>query len=319
MGVMGKLPFFLPFGGCSWRCVYCCQQTITGVSSLIRPETVAKILSLESKPKEVCYFGGSFCRFDLETIRAYLDAVKNFAPPGSRIRFSTYPGDLRDNKLRELVSSYNIACVELGIPSLDPAVLRACGRDADPKAIIRDLAVLRDESFPIGVQVMIGLPSQTAASSLNDIKELARVKGQLDWDLRIYPTLVLENAELRRMMYRNEYSPLSLNEAIEWGGQLLDAAVTLGFRPIRIGLQESSGLASQVRGGPHHPALGELIAAEALALRLTRANPRGPWTIPVSHVSKLTGHGGLGMKRLAFHSGLGEDEIPGRVEYFADL
>lgn len=316
MGVMKKLPFFLPFGGCPGRCVYCQQQTITGISELSPPEKIAGILSAEREPREVCFFGGSFCRLNFETIRAYLDAVKNLAPRGSRIRFSTYPGDLSDRAVRGLVASYDIACAELGIPSLDSEVLRACRRDSDPELILSELALLRDESIPIGVQVMIGLPSQTIESSLLDIKKMAAVKGAQDWELRIYPALVLEGTELHRKMNNGEYRPLALSEAVEWGGRLLDLATALGFRTIRVGLQESRELASQVRGGPRHPALGELISAESLARGLTRQNPRGPWTVPLSHISKLTGHGAFGIKRLAFYAGLGEREVSARINRF---
>lgn len=316
MGMMKKIPFFLPFGGCAGRCVYCHQETITGVSGLISPDDVARRLSLEDEPAEVCFFGGSFCRMGFASVRAYLDAVRDFAPAGSRIRFSTYPGDLRDRELRGLVSSYAVACVELGIPSLDPDVLRACRRDADPDAILSDLALLRDEGFPLGVQVMIGLPSQTPESSLSDIKALAKAKGAQDCDLRIYPALVLEDTELLRMAEDGRYQPLTAAEAAEWGGFLLDAATSLGFRPIRVGLQESESLAANVRGGPHHPALGELIAAEALARKLSRETPGGPWTIPRQHVSKLTGHGAYGIGRLAFYSGAEENETAGKISFF---
>lgn len=316
MGMMKKIPFFLPFGGCAGRCVYCHQETITGVSGLISPDAVARRLSEEDKPAEVCFFGGSFCRMGFAAVRAYLDAVRNFAPDGSRIRFSTYPGDLRDPELRGLVSSHAIACVELGIPSLDPDVLRACKRDDDPNAILSDLASLRDEGFPLGVQVMIGLPSQTPESSLGDIKALAEAKGAQDCDLRIYPALVLEDTELLRMASDGVYKPLTTMEAAEWGGFLLDAATSLGFRPIRVGLQESDSLAASVRGGPHHPALGELIAADALARKLARETPGGPWTIPRRHISKLTGHGAYGAGRLAFHAGADGDETARKINPF---
>lgn len=316
LGMMKKIPFFLPFGGCAGRCVYCHQETITGVSGLIQPEAVARRLSGEDKPVEACFFGGSFCRMEFAAIRAYLDAVRDFAPAGSRIRFSTYPGDLRDRRLRELVSSYSIACVELGIPSLDPDVLRACKRDADPDAILSDVASLRDLGFPLGVQVMIGLPSQTPESSVRDIKALADAKGAQDCDLRIYPALVLEDTELLRMASDGVYKPLSTAEAAEWGGFLLDAATSLGFRPIRVGLQETDSLAAHVRGGPHYPALGELIAADALARKLARETPGGPWTIPRRHISKLTGHGAYGTGRLAFYSGADEDEVLRRISLF---
>ena len=88
--------------------------------------------------------------------------------------------------MRDLIRRYPIACIELGIPSLDPAVLSLCKRDADPGIILADIKTIMDESLPLGVQIMIGLPGQTMESSLSDIRKLAESKGPLSWDLRIY-------------------------------------------------------------------------------------------------------------------------------------
>lgn len=212
--------------------------------------------------------------------------------------------------------SYDTACVELGVPSLDKAVLAACRREAAPDEILRDLAVLRDDSFNIGVQLMIGLPGQTRGSSLRDIETLARVKGPQSWDLRLYPCLVIDGTELAEMMERGEYRPLSIDEAVDWGGAFLDRALELGFNPIRVGLQESQSLADNVRGGPHHPALGEFIFSKADALRLTRLSRSGPWTVPSRHISKFTGHGGFGLRTLAELSGLPPDEASNKLKFF---
>lgn len=311
-----KLPFFLPFGGCRGRCVYCHQQTITGVVQVPPPELVRSVLSGLKEPREVCYFGGSFCRFGRETVRAYLDAIVECAPAGSRIRFSTYPSDLRDDSLREMVRGYPVACVELGVPSLDHNVLAACRREADPDEILEDLTILRDDLFYVGVQMMIGLPGQTPESSLADLERIAAVKGPLVWDLRLYPCLVIENTDLELMMRRGEFKPLSVEEAVSWGGEFLDRAVSLGFNPIRVGLQETETLAASVSGGPHHPALGEMIFSEALARRLVRQSPTGPWTEPVAETSKFTGHGKFGLQRLAMLAGLSVEETVQRLKFF---
>lgn len=304
MRALRKLPFFLPFGGCRGRCVYCNQRTITGSSDIPSPEAVRETLRTLTEPVEVCYFGGSFCRFSYDTVKNYLDAVTECAPQGSRIRFSTYPGDLCDDRLRGMVLSHPIVCVELGIPSLDHNVLQSCKREAHPELILDNIAQLRDECVTLAVQVMIGLPGQTPASSLRDLRAIAGLKGPLDWQLRLYPCLVVNDTELCRMAQSGAYKPLTLEEAVRWGGILIDEAFSLGFTPIRVGLQESSLLASEVRGGPHHPALGELIFGEALARRLARQSPGGPWLIPSSQISKLTGHGLFGLRRLAEMSGL---------------
>ena len=316
MRKLKKMPFFLPFGGCHGRCVYCHQQTITGVSELPSPQYVSSVLKDLTEPREVCFFGGSFCRFEYDTVRAYLDAVAEYAPSGSRIRFSTYPGDLRNDKLRSLVLSYPIACVELGIPSLDRKVLSSCRREADPDAILEDIRLLRDESVNLAVQMMIGLPGQNLESGLSDLSVIANIKGPLDWDLRLYPCLVIEGTDLFSMLNLGEYTPLSVEDAVKWGGIFMDEAVGMGFRPIRAGLQESLLLASQVRGGPHHPALGELIFSEAYAIKLVRLNPKGPWTLPSSEMSKFTGHRKFGTKRLAEKAGITLKEAEERISFF---
>lgn len=315
-GSMKKLPFFLPFAGCRGRCVYCDQSTITGVKDIPSPEDISAALKRLDTPREVCFFGGSFCRFGYEKLKGYLDAVIRYAPTGSRIRFSTYPGDLADPLLRALIKKYPIACIELGIPSLDPEVLALCKREADPKAILNDIEVLADASLPLGVQMMIGLPGQDEKSSIKDLETLAMLKGPLSWDLRLYPCLVLEGTALCGMTERNLYAPLSLERAVKWGGIFLDKALSLGFNPIRIGLQESESLSLKVKSGPHHPALGEMIASESLILKLRRNRENGPWTVPDEHLSKFTGHGYFGLRRLAELSGTTVEAVSDKLSFF---
>ena len=313
---MKKHPFFLPFAGCKNLCVYCNQRTITGVNKIPSPQDVIEELKVLKEAVEVCFFGGSFCRLGIETIRGYLDAVVNYSPAGSQIRFSTYPNDLSDKKLREIVLSYPIACIELGVQSLDPKVLALCHRDIDPSEVLDNLTELREENIPLAVQLMIGLPGQTESSSVGDIYKLAKIKGAAEWQIRIYPCLVMEGTELNTIMQENKYTPLSLNEAIRWGGKLIDEATSLGFTLIKAGLQETEELALQVRGGPHHPSLGELMIGESLVYRLLRLKPEGPWVVPANHMSKLIGHNRYGLKRLAELSQITEKEAEEKLYFF---
>ena len=310
-----KMPFFLPFAGCRGQCVYCNQRAITGVTEAPSPEYVASCLSGLDSPREVCFFGGSFCRFAPELIKQYLDAAVDNAPAGSTVRFSTYPGDLCDAGIRELIKKYPIACIELGIPSLDPAVLRACRREADPEKIFLDIAQLMKDGLPIGVQMMIGLPGQTRASSIADLRRLAELKGGGTWDLRLYPCLVIKGTELEWLWAKGLYEPLSVAEAADWGGEFTDLALQLGFVPIRIGLQETESLAQETSAGPHHPALGELIMAQAEARRLVRLAPKGPWKVSRGYISRFTGHGGYGIQCLAERARMTQTEVKARIEF----
>ena len=293
-----KKTFFLPFAACRGKCVYCNQNAITGVQNIVSPQEVVTELSHLVTAHEVCFFGGSFCRFPKETVFAYLDAVKNHAPTGSTIRFSTYPCDLDDEAFRKKLKTYPLSCVEFGIQSLDNTTLEATRRVQDPASILHSLEVLRDEGFPLGVQLMAGLPGQTKESSLMDLEKLAQVKQNDTWDLRLYPCLVISGTELEKMYNASSYTPLSLEQAIDWGADFLNRALELGFNPIRIGLQETESLAESVIAGPHHPALGELIEGVALARKLSRSN-KVKWIIHRKDISKLTGHDNFGFKELA--------------------
>lgn len=311
--MLKKYPFFLPLAGCRGQCVYCDQRAITGITEVPSPEFVRRELKKLTEPREICYFGGSFCRFPKERIKEYLDAAVQASPKGSTLRFSTYPGDLRDDELRALVKDYPISRVELGIPTLDPAVLAACRREADPQKVFEDIALLMEDSLPVGVQMMIGLPGQSRESSLNDLERLATLKGAQRWELRLYPCLVIAGTELEALWRGGKYIPLTVEEAALWGGEFIERALVLGFVPIRIGLQETEALAARAVAGPHHPALGELILAEAEARRLAKNSPKGPWRVPRRGLSMFTGHGRFGIKRLAIHAAMTENEAEARI------
>jgi hypothetical protein len=290
--------------------VYCDQNAITadaGGCAAPLPEAAAAKMKSMPDPVELCYFGGSFARQSRDTIRACLDAVR-FAPVGSVVTFSSYPGDFHGRRGDELVSllrEYPVGTVELGVPSLDGEVLRACGRPDEPENIKNVLIKLRDVGFHLGVQVMIGLPGQSMESSKADVEGLgALIGGSGQWDLRMYPCLVLRNTELEVMYRTGAYEPLDLDRAVRWAGALLRAAGRVGFKAIRVGLQDSESLRSSIAAGPWHPAFGELALAEMTALALAEENPSGPWHIDRNKISWLTGHGMKGILRLSELTGI---------------
>ena len=58
------LPIFIPFAGCPVKCVYCDQNQITGISSTVLGEDVARqiVRGLENgayTPAEVAFYGGT--------------------------------------------------------------------------------------------------------------------------------------------------------------------------------------------------------------------------------------------------------------------
>ena len=317
-----RIAFFIPGLGCGRRCVYCDQRAITrDAGAVATPEDVRRVVASIGVPVELCFFGGSFARVGAPLMREFLDAIR-LGKAGSAVTFSSYPGDFDGESGRDVIrilKNYPIATIELGIPSLDPAVLSACRRDDDAGMIIRSVKRLRDSGFHVGVQMMIGLPRQTEASVLSDVASLAGLMlDSAGWDFRLYPCLVLEGTELEAMYRRGDYVPLELEEAVRSAGRALTAAERNGFSVIRVGLLESAGLRKSVVAGPYHPAFGELAMSERRALSLFEASPSGPWEIPSRAISQLTGHGGRGIRRLAELAGITFSEARERLVAVSD-
>ena len=311
-----KIPFFLPMDSCPRRCVYCHQGEITGISEVPTPHAVRETLSRLHAPHEVCYFGGSFTCFPEERRNAYLEALFA-APEGSCVRFSTHPHCLSPDILNSL-ASFPVSMIELGISSLDDDVLNKCNRGYTGEFALSAMALILERGFALGAQLMIGLPGQTEASSLNDLHRIAALSGQREpfpITLRIYPCLVLHKTPLAELMERGDYLPLTLEEGVLRAGRLLFEAERLGFAVQRIGLQETESLARSVLAGPHHPALGEMARSVAFVASLLEISSEGPWEIERRHISLLRGHDKFGLRHMARTTGFPLQFIENKIRY----
>lgn len=269
-----------------------------------------------SHPVEVCFFGGSFARLEDKLFQAFLSAVDR-APAGSSLRFSTYPTDLLDESKRKRLASSNISRVELGVPSLDNHVLQVCGREESPQAIRDSLLFLKDCGYPLGVQIMTGLPFQTEDSVLSDITELAQIKGSQVWDLRIYPCLVLRDTQLESMYRARTYTPQTLREALNIVGKVLLLAENLNFNVIRTGLHAGEYLESNLIAGPWHPSFGELASSVAIVERMkqNRQLYTPSWIFPSNQISKFFGHKRFGVHLLMDALNISEKECLSRLQF----
>jgi histone acetyltransferase (RNA polymerase elongator complex component) len=314
-----SLPFFFAMAGCSRRCIYCDQKQITGESAAPTPCEIRNILQGLEEPVEISFFGGSFTCLPPEEIDSYMEAAGT-APRGSTLRFSTHPLCISREILARLKNatgeSCPLACVELGISSLDDGVLKACARGYSGDEALQALDLMVQEGLPPGAQLMIGLPGQDEASTLDDLRRLAKVKGPRSMDLRIYPCLVLAGTPLEDLWASGRYTPLETGHAARWAGRLLLEALDLGFNVLRVGLAETPSLSASVKSGPHHPAFGELAWGDCLARLLTRNSSSGPWVEHRDRRSFFSGHGKWGLKRLSALSQGSEADTKSALEFW---
>lgn len=258
----------MPELACPFQCIYCNQSTISGQAGLPAAGEIVSIIerNLQSLPPgekqvDIAFFGGNFTGLPLKHQAAYLDLVLPYVNDGmvQGIRLSTRPDYITDEVL-QLLKTKQVRTIELGAQSLDDEVLARCGRGHTLADVALAASKIRESGFRLGLQMMIGLPGDTAEKSLQTAKTIIQLGAH---ETRIYPCLVIRGTALEQQYRNNEYTPLSLEEAVRLSASLLTSFESAGVKVIRLGLHASEGLnGDALVAGPFHPAYKELVMTE---------------------------------------------------------
>lgn len=260
------IPVFVPHVGCQNECVFCNQRKITGVtSSGINKDYAVEIIEKCSKTidkavqAELAFFGGSFTAINDKLLLELLEVGKYYKDKGivKRIRCSTRPDAIDSSKL-DLLKSYGIDIIELGIQSLDDEVLEISGRGHTKKDSENASKMIRKYKFILGHQIMPGLPGSTKEKDIKTCIESINLKPDI---VRIYPTLTIKGTKLCEMYEKGIYKPLSLNDAVDLCAYIYSMYKINNIEVIRIGLQNTETIDSNsdVVSGPFHPAFRQLV------------------------------------------------------------
>lgn len=310
-----SIPVFIPQIGCPHVCVFCDRKAVSEGAgfdeSAVRPflERALETIPPGELP-EIAYFGGSFTGIDRGLMTRLLDLAAGYVREGrvSGIRFSTRP-DLIDREVLEFLKPYPIAAVELGLQSMDDRVLSASGRGHSTEQSRMACAAVRDAGFALVGQVMPGLPGSDRESDRKTAEEVCSLGVSA---CRIYPTVVFRGTRLAEMTEEGSYVPLSLEEAVTRGADMLAIFRDHGIPCLRIGLHATEALVSPecVLAGPNHPALGELILGELYYRELISAcrqkgllGGRIQLTVPRGESSRAVGQNRRNLVRLYKETG----------------
>ena len=262
------IPIFIPEEACPNRCVFCNQHRIAGaVSTPSIKEVIGKVEQhLQTFPVncevEIGFFGGNFTGIPIEGQMAYLTSVQPFITTGrvAGIRISTRP-DYINSEVLEMLKQFHVTTIELGAQSLDDEVLKLTGRGHTAEEVVQAAGLIKSFGFTLGLQMMIGLPGDTAEKSLFTAKEIIRLGAVCT---RIYPTLVIKNTVLEQHFLAGDYTPLSLDEAVDRVADIVPLFTLAGVKILRIGLHPSEGLLDKTSlvSGPFHVAFGEMVSTE---------------------------------------------------------
>ena len=264
------IPIFVPHRGCPHDCIFCNQKKITGVSTEVTSEDARNIIEeyLPTIPKdasvEIAFFGGSFTAIDEKVQNELLSVAKEYVDKGlvSDIRMSTRPDCISVDILNRL-KKYKTTIIELGVQSMDAKVLHDSARGHDIESVIKSAHLIKDSGINLGLQMMVGLPSDTEEKCIETAKKFIELDP---FCVRIYPTLVVKDTGLETLLNKGEYKPFTLEQCIQIVKKLLVLFYVNNINVIRVGLQatEDIQLGKGIVDGPYHPAFRELVEGEMI-------------------------------------------------------
>ena len=263
-----NIPVFISHEGCPNDCVFCNQRKITAKAEAmtaqeIKDQITTYCSTLEDQTyTELAFFGGSFTGIEAQLQEEYLSlAYANRKDHGSgpiqAIRLSTRP-DYISPEILDRLRRYKVDIIELGVQSMEEEVLQASNRGHLLSDVYKAVSLIKSYGFQLGIQLMVGLPGDTKERSVLSAKLTALLQPDF---VRIYPTLVIRDTELARLMQEGAYHPLSVDEAVDWTKSMYQVFLQAQIPVIRMGLQPTDLIAEgkEVLSGPFHPAFRQLV------------------------------------------------------------
>ncbi|MGC8969362.1 MAG: tRNA uridine(34) 5-carboxymethylaminomethyl modification radical SAM/GNAT enzyme Elp3 [Conexivisphaera sp.] len=195
--------------------------------------SVLRRLGHPTSKVEVIIVGGTFPyyprEYQVEFVKGIFDGLNGFASGSLEeameanersphrcvgLTVETRPDFCRERDV-DLMLSYGVTRIEIGVQALDERVLRRIGRGHGLEEVAEAIRVAKDAGLKVGVHMMPCLPGRTRDEDLRDILELFRDESYRPDMLKIYPTLVLRGTPLHRMYERGLYRPCDEGEVVE--------------------------------------------------------------------------------------------------------
>lgn len=262
------IPIFVPHRGCPHDCIFCNQKKITGVSTDITSENVRNIIEeyLTTIDKdasiEIAFFGGSFTAIDMDIQRGLLSVAKEYVDKNivDDIRMSTRPDCINDEILT-MLKEYKVSIIELGVQSLDEKVLIDSVRGHSDEDVFKSSKLIKEYGIKLGLQMMVGLPSDTEEKCIKTANKFIELKPDC---VRVYPTLVVKETGLEKLLNEGKYNSFTLEKSIDIVKKVLVLFYINNINVIRVGLQATEDIAigKEVLAGPYHPAYRELVESK---------------------------------------------------------
>lgn len=298
------IPIFIPHVGCPNDCVFCNQRRIASTICAPKPEEVSALIASGLEKNlyaQVAFYGGSFTAIDEDLQNQYLSAANAFGDRITGIRISTRPDAINDAIVARL-KEFGVTIIEIGAQSMDDYVLVKSGRGHTAQDTFLAGDCIKRGGVALIIQMMIGLPGDRPDGAMETAKKIALLSPQ---GVRIYPTVVIRDTILADMWQKGEYSPLTLDQAVEISADILEIFEETRIPVIRMGLNPTDDLSGgDALAGAYHPAFGQLVSAHRWYLRIIDILKKGSFSEKIqirvhpSQISNVAGQHGENKRRI---------------------
>jgi elongator complex protein 3 len=209
----------------------------------------------------------------------------------------------------DLMLSYGITRLEIGVQSLRDQVLSRSNRGHTVEDSARAFQVARDAGLKVTAHMMPGLPGATPDQDLEDLRRLFGDEAFRPDMSKLYPTLVVSGTSLARQFESGLYEPYSTEDVVEILSEMK------GFVPSwhRIMRIQREIPAQEIEGGVRDGNLRQLVLERAKekgwgcrCIRCREVILRGPEAL--SHLDSLE------YRELRYRAS-GGDEVFGSYEF----
>lgn len=273
------IPVFIPHFGCPHACVFCNQQKIAGDYQLPDYETLwqqvcnyrESCCGMKEREVQLAFYGGSFTGLDITLQEELLKIAEALKAQRliQKIRLSTRPDCIDEQRLL-LLEQYGVDIVELGVQSMADDVLLASQRGHTIKDVHQAVTLIKQhQQLQLGLQMMIALPKDTPAKSMNTARMIAELAPDF---VRIYPTAIIKDTILAALWQNGLYQEWPFDMILDTAAQVLQIFEDRQIPVIRIGLQAADNLqyGQDLLAGAYHPAMGELVKSRRFRLKIER-------------------------------------------------
>ncbi len=301
-----NISIFVPHMGCPNMCSFCNQRYITKTAEIPNEQTIVGAVNIaknscnyDPKNTEIAFFGGSFTAIEFSFMERLLKKAYEYVKSGDvcGIRISTRP-DAISQDILDVLKKYSVTTIELGAQSMSDDVLSTINRGHTADDVRVAASLINKNGFVLGLQMMTGLPNSNSSIDKFTASEFVRLKAK---QVRIYPTIVLEDTELENMYLNGEYAPQTIDKAVDECAVLLNYFGSVNIPVIRLGLHTID--TSKFVAGPWHPAFRELCESKILlhkAIEKLESLPKGNYSILVNktNLSKMIGQNKANIEKL---------------------